>query len=670
MEPVVLTLALESLGPQQLAVNTPLKLSYTLSLTNLEAARSAKPDENWKIIEVPCCTDPTNDLFNDIQDARVGRERLVDFVKFDSVPMWQFLPSFLWPHFFRVVQVIDTVQRVVEQTKPSQILVIRGNDAWDTHWTGGTRAVADACGVPVICIEPRDVPKDSRVRTVLKAIARRFGYHPMWLYDLQDRRFRAQLRRVSLEGSGRTKDRTASNAASEETLVFATVARNWLSIPGGGSTRKYDEQFFPILPSLRELGYSRFIGIDCPYNDRVTPLSALKERIGQPETGFTWRSFFSYGTPKKWRSTHRKAQRVFRQQWSVMKDDPEFSRTFRYRGISLLPGLENELHNAFNRLLPDCAQMLAIARISLMEERPRAVVATYETGPYQRALLIEAERLGIPTIGLMHGMVFKNHYDYMHKGLSSKGSLEPGFAIADRFCVWGEFWKRNLTEVGHYPAENVTVTGNWRHAERDEKALAQGACTLRDRVCGDDRDKVILLLSGGDCVVDFLEKCCSSLSDLSNCKILVKLHPVDERLEILATLDRLCARGACTRIHDLFTGLTAADIIVSQASTAISEAVVFDRAVVWANFSKRLGWEDYLAHEAVLYAESESELRTRVSDGLYDTDVAKKLEQARRRMAEDYFDPGANAPSEVAATIHSRVLNTHLDIGIAKPQSP
>lgn len=659
MDPSVLTVALSPIELTELRINNPFRLAYSHLYSDERAARSADLSSGWEVVDVLFQTSETNQLFDDIQDAKIGDTSIIDFIRYDSVSMWQFLPSYIWPQFFHVVQIIDTLLQIVERTKPQKMIALHGNDRFEQHWIGSVQEVCKKCNIPVVFVEHATATKEHPVRTILKKTVRLFGYHSMLPYDLKDAVFHWRLRRASRNGNASQTVGRNQNLSDEKPLIFATVARNWRPVPGDASGKKYDEQFYPLLPSLRALGYERFIGLDCPYGDRVVPLQTLIERRQSPESGFVWQSFYAYGRTMARRRSRLDAKKTFGRQWDVLRNDTNFLNTFTYKGVPLLPALYNDLKNAFERLLPICAEMRYTARVLLQEERPKAVVATYETGPYQRALFIEAKRLGIPTVGLMHGMIFRNHYDYMHRRVSPTLNRDSAFTIGDRMCVWGEFWKRNLTEYGHYPQDSVVVTGNWRLAGLEQKAVfIERAKELRREICRNEGDRLVLILTAGERGEVFVENAVEALSVSSQNKLVVKLHPNDEREDVFYLLANMKSTYAFRKIDELTTGFLAADVVVSQASTTIAEAVHFDRPVIWANLFEVKGWEDYLKHNAVLYTTTVEELPDLVEKALYDSETVEGLRQARKRMNSDYFLETENPAYTVAKAIDD-LVRTH-----------
>lgn len=91
-----------------------------------------------------------------------------------------------------------------------------------------------------------------------------------------------------------------------------------------------------------------------------------------------------------------------------------------------------------------------------------------------------------------------------------------------------------------------------------------------------------------------------------------------------------------SRAGELADVLAASDLVVSQLSTVISEAVLADRPVVVADFDRQEGWSAYKDSEATLVASTADELADAAAS-VQDPKVAERLRQGRARLVDDFF---------------------------------
>ena len=86
-----------------------------------------------------------------------------------------------------------------------------------------------------------------------------------------------------------------------------------------------------------------------------------------------------------------------------------------------------------------------------------------------------------------------------------------------------------------------------------------------------------------------------------------------------------------------FEAMFVSDLVISQFSTAISEAIFIDKPVIAVNFTKQLGWEEMTKNNALLYVDQPTQLSTSIDLALNDTDTQTRLAVARNRYIHHYF---------------------------------
>ncbi|HQP98553.1 MAG TPA: hypothetical protein PLY86_08880 [bacterium] len=637
--------------PGQFIVVSPTSVCYTESSDeDLPPFVRGEHDSPWREIERPVDLFPTNDFFNDLLEMSIGNESLLQFFIHGGVSMWQFLPSYVWREFFLAIQFIDMGLEIIERTRPARIHVLTTTPQWNEVWIGTWQALCQARGIGITVEETPSRDRGSLFRRAIRPLAKSLKIREM-LSEKDEFLYRRELRSLAEQA----KERTGANGRNEvgKKLLFATHSRYWSIRETGEHKESYDLIYSTIIRELGVLGWDAFVGIDCPYTGHEICLQKLREQIPHSNPEIIWRNFYSYGGYCESRMGFIASRIAFAAKWRRMQNDLGFLQQFQYRNTPLMPALRDILTTAFLKILPECWEMLLIARTMLDREKPNAVMATYETGPFQRALLIAAKEREIPTVGLMHGMIFRNHYDYCHERVfNDRRGIEEGFIIPDRFCVWGEFHRRVLTENFIYPRDSVVVTGSWQHEVCDREDMKRKAATLRDKLCKTGNERVILLGGCGENVADFLSICVEEVMKWENHRIIVKLHPICERLGLIDRYADLERAGLLARGEDLLSSILASDLVISQVSTTISEVVLLDRPVIWANFWKCTGYEAYLDDSAVLYTETNEELTKSIEQGLYDEPTMCRLAEARKHMRVNFFGPEEWIPSKnVARTV-------------------
>jgi glycosyltransferase involved in cell wall biosynthesis len=359
-------------------------------------------------------------------------------------------------------------------------------------------------------------------------------------------------------------------------------------------------------------------------------------------------------------STKKEARAVFASKWQVLGNDRDFLRDLHYRDVSLMPALRQELQRAFLKILPECAEMLTTAAQILDEERPNAVIATYETGPWARAIVIQCARTGIPTIGLQHGNIFANHYDYMHRNITTDPVANPaGFVVPRVTCVWGPFCEQVLTKDGFYPRETVAITGNWRYDRITEVARTIDIGEIKSRLGISPETTVVLILSANQNTVDYVTQCLQALATRSGLTPLIRLHPGEDRTAVRKLLkaegypDRTLVSG------QLAEAILAADLVISQISTAVSEAVLLDRTVVLVNFQNLAGGEAYVESGVCLYVTDRGELAKAIQEALDSPLARAKMSDTRAKFISRFSFKTDGCAAQRVVEVLEREMSLH-----------
>lgn len=662
----VLSLGLASVGEPPVAA--PIRVCFAVCSNQHEAPTTFSPSDScWEERESDFDYRRTNDLLNRLQEVRVAGKTLLEFVRCENVSMWQFLPSYVWPTFFLAVEMIDLLGRIVDDVRPQVIRVFSANHYPAPLWREAVQAVGECYGVPVFTVDPVHVPISIHdLQQHIVNSLRRVGVGELVLWV---RRMLYQTTNMLSIRVRFSKDmpKGLSNAHSScRKLLLVTLGRrHWVPDPLDPS-RKYDEQMFPLLPALQRAGWSNFVAIDCENSS----VRELQRRMREEEPDVPWRAFSSYRRQRD--STKKRTKLIFARMWQLLQQDHEFLEDFRYRGVQLMPVLREELRRAFLEILPECAEMLATAARILKEEHPDAVIATYETGPWARALIIQAARASIPTLGLQHGMIFDTHYDYMHRHITCDPTVNPsGFVVPEVTCVWGSFWKQVLTRAGSYPPGAVVVTGNWRYDRIAGMARAIDINKIKSSFGIVPENKVVLILSSGQSVVDYVRQCLQVLGTRSELTPLIKLHSVDDPKPVREMLQEMGYPDDVLVEERLIEAMMAADLVISQTSTAVGEAALLDRPVVLVNFLKlsNIGAEAYVESGICLYATNLQELTTAVEKALVDPLAVAQMSRARTGFISRYFFKiDGCAAQRVAEALETRSLTRQSLHDVAKPR--
>jgi hypothetical protein len=581
----------------------------------------------------------TNQVVPLVASTPVGRATLSEFLQEDGVSMWQFMLSYVYPKLMRAVDYIEKLDPLLSELRPDRVVGFFSHGALDHRiWCGALEAVAEKHGVPSALMP---IEADSPGKRIGRALHYLRVNRPGWTT------FWGLISLVLMMLGGPIARTMRPLRRNGKLVLFTSYARYWTRLADGSWT---DEQFSSILRELRTQGLDCFLGLDTPYTLDVHTLRSFITRLWKDPT-VAWRSFMGYVDYAPWK--RRKFNQRWWSAWTRLRRDVVFLEKFTHLGVRLMPSLEAELEKIFRFDMPFCSLVRQGARTILDSEQPDLVVLTYEQGPYQRALIIEAAVRQIPSIALQHGSISADHYDYVHDKVTLDARAEPNsFAIPTVTCVFGETTKKVLTDIGRYPPEAVAVTGNWKHDDvvhyrdrTDPRLLA--------RSFGLDPDlPVIGVLTADQASPEMIRVVLETAARRTRTAVRVKLHPCESVLNARTLLDQLHHPQETLVEGRLKDVIMVSTIVICQVSTTILETILFDKPVIVVNARRLSIAEEYKAGAFCLYVEDLAELPGKINLLLDDAASRASLAAARPAfVARELFAADGNSSRRVAEVI-------------------
>lgn len=253
---------------------------------------------------------------------------------------------------------------------------------------------------------------------------------------------------------------------------------------------------------------------------------------------------------------------------------------FHYENVAVAPMVESDLRRLLRHQFARLC-LYADAYLDLLQRtRPGHVVVADDTTTHGRVLVMAAQALGIPTLNIQHGAIADVQH-YRH-------------ALADRIAVWGEHDRELLVQNGVLESR-IVITGQPRFevaARADEARMVRQALHL-------PADHKLILWATTPYVsrlaYDFpernqryLEALLHILSSEKDWRLLIKLHPVDQR----PLYERLLRKSAAqlrgrVRLYqqeDIQELLIGADVLLAWNTSVIQEAALLGKPIVGMNF--------------------------------------------------------------------------------------
>lgn len=294
---------------------------------------------------------------------------------------------------------------------------------------------------------------------------------------------------------------------------------------------------------------------------------------------------------------------------------------------AVVPALgDRRLRKSFEIQADVVSAVLSAAEQLLDRLRPAAVVNASNNVIAGAALVVAARRRKIPTVLLQHGM--------------PQAFYTP--LLNDVMLTWGARSNAALQRFG-VPAAKLLVTGSPRHDRFLRVDVGEARRALLGALGLPDRPTLVYFSNGNDlyrngigpqAAVEWLEYAAAQVRGVN---VVARLHPNED-----GRLFAACRRVAVmAREVDLVTALAGADIVASQCSTALDEAVLFGKPVWqlegdgWPELAPN--WRDGLAarvgsaSELIVHLEAAREGK---AAGECDAFLANSLFANRGRAAE------------------------------------
>jgi hypothetical protein len=308
----------------------------------------------------------------------------------------------------------------------------------------------------------------------------------------------------------------------------------------------------------------------------------------------------------------------------------------RYHGCDLWPVLERELEAVALLQWPWSARAMDEAGAALDALEPGAAVTYAEAGGWGRAMVLEARRRHIPSIGLQHGFIYRHWLNYRHE----PDEFDPigrdaGCPVPDRTLVFDRYAEATLRGGGHFPPDRVAVTGN---ARLDDLA-AQFATlqpvrgSIRRELGTADRPLAVLAAKFSE-IRHVLGDLTEAVAGLPEMQLIIKPHPAETPEVYAAAAGGIGNITIAPARADLARLLVAADAIVTMNSTVAIDALVLGVPALVIGLPNNLS--PFVDAGAMAGAAGPAEIRERLRSLLYDQDARRNVIAAGEAFARRY----------------------------------
>ena len=248
----------------------------------------------------------------------------------------------------------------------------------------------------------------------------------------------------------------------------AEVSSRSCTARSGAGTSDEESYVGPILAELdrQRHGVVRLVGVGPRTNFRIRRWSDRVAEFGDPaardlpltpvESFAGWPSLAP--SRKVW--ADRRATR------DAFLASPDIRSHAIVDGIDLWPLVATELGGIADLQFPWSARAMDEAGAALDHLEPGAVLTYAEAGGWGRAIMLEARRRGIATIGAQHGFIYRHWLNYLHEpdemAASPGNAADAGFPHPTCTLLFDGFAQEHLRRNGHFPDGSTVVTGSTR----------------------------------------------------------------------------------------------------------------------------------------------------------------------------------------------------------------
>ena len=351
------------------------------------------------------------------------------------------------------------------------------------------------------------------------------------------------------------------------------------------------------------------------------------------------------GSRALWRSRYRLAADV------TTGDDIRAAASVA--GCDLWPVLKRELEAAALIQWPWSARAMDEAAAALDALQPDVMLTYAEAGAWGRALVLEARRRGVRSVGIQHGFIYRHWLNYRHEldEMRPAGD-DAGFPLPDRTLLYDRYAAEQLAGSGHFPASSLTITGNARlevlAAEVDHRRSEREQ--IRQRLGVHDGQRLAVLAAKFSEIGAALPAVIDAASRVQGLHLAIKPHPA----EVAAVYAPLVAGSSRASIAPAGTGLAellaAADLVITMNSTVAVDGLVLGVPALVVGLPNNLS--PFVEACVMLGADGPEKIRQGLASLLYDREIRQGLVDRAAAFAARYgLAPAPGAARRAAEEI-------------------
>ena len=308
-------------------------------------------------------------------------------------------------------------------------------------------------------------------------------------------------------------------------------------------------------------------------------------------------------------------------------------------GYDCWPIVREELTGIAFLQWPWSARAMDEAGAALDALRPDVVVTYAEAGGWGRALMLEARRRAIPSVGLQHGFIYHSWLNYLHEDDEMRRdaghSADGGFPAPVRTLLFDDYARSHLERCGRFDPLSLVVTGSPRLDDlvRSVTQLTpQDVADAREMSGADGSRELVLFAAKYSQAKLALAALVEAVAHLPNVHLAIKAHPA-ETPDVYSPLIRGAGSFDPARIRVLPAGvplgplLRASRVVVTVNSTVALDAGVLGIPALVIGLPNNLS--PFVAAGIMAGAATRVDIGPALRRILYDEDFRLQIERSR-----------------------------------------
>ena len=246
----------------------------------------------------------------------------------------------------------------------------------------------------------------------------------------------------------------------------------------GGEDGSAESYIGPVLKEIEDqlgAGDVRYVGIGPSENFRAQRSWRVRPSLGSQVVPIErYAGFRSLATSVDvWRDRERNLR--------VLASSRSLRDAAVVRGVDCWPIVHEQFAGLTWLQWPWSVRAMDEAAAALESIEPGVAVTYAEAGGWGRALILEARRRRIPSVGLQHGFIYRHWLNYRHEPDEMREAKTTGFPTPTRTLLFDEFAAQHLRTAGRFDDESLVVTGSPRLDELARTLAALPADPSRTR---------------------------------------------------------------------------------------------------------------------------------------------------------------------------------------------